>query len=473
MTNHHRPSITNICTCAIFIVCTLAFGFLSSNSKAIGQEPTKDKKDEVVKKRQRVAVVSEDGKPIANAKIQPFGLNRSYFWPIREMGEAGSLKTDDQGIVELEYPEMIGGKVRTTSIDCMVSHPEFVGAVARIPVRVDEDSKVTLKNGVRVRIAPVDEDGKPVTAPISALLSGDTPPDSWIRDASGSIETKSIPVGNHQLLIVLPMPDGKTRFSEILSFHFDDKDLVDGVLIDDVELTQGVRVFGRLPDDIPRPIKNGWVQIVQFPLPLQGAANAGLEMLHWAERAPIDKDGNFEFPSLPASGRIQLIALCDGWVSPGENVFTKGTTVQVTGSDLEVDLEMMPTMDAHLEIVDENDQPIENAEIYFSPNQLWADWGSQILGEQMSTLNGIEIQLKLIDESKQIKFRRAETYSGKTDAQGKCSILNLPLRSSHSFGVGKKGVGSKELTLEPPTTEAGESRQISRQKITLTKDDDE
>lgn len=465
-----RNTQAHNCTEASSFTFAFAIGLLFSLSAAHAQEPPNT---EVVKKRQRISVVSQDGKPIANAKIKPFGLNMSYFWPERDMGVASVHITDEHGIAEIEYPEMIGGKVRTTTLDCTVSHPAYVGSVARIPIRVDENTEVALKNGVRVRIAPVDEDGKPVTAAFTGLLSGDFSLDSWIRDASGAIETRSIPIGDHQLLIVQPMPNGKTRFSELLSFHFDEKDRETGVLIDDIELSEGIRVFGKLPDDIPRPIINGSVQIVQFPLILEQAANAGLEMVHWTAHTPIDEEGNFEFKSLPPSGRIQLIALCDGWVSPGENIFTKGTTVQITGGDTEVDLEMIPTMDAQLTVVDENDDPIVDANVSFNPNQLWADWGSQLLGQKMDSLTEIEFQLQLIDESKKPKSERFNLYSSKTDAKGQCIIRNLPLRTTHSLAVGKKGVGSKELNLGPPTAEPGEPRQIARQKVTLTEEDSE
>ena len=60
-------------------------------------------------------------------------------------------------------------------------------------------------------------------------------------------------------MLVQPMKDNKTRFSEALFFHFNDRDQEVGVVVDDVELLPGARVYGKLPSNIKRPIKDGVV----------------------------------------------------------------------------------------------------------------------------------------------------------------------------------------------------------------------
>ncbi len=37
--------------------------------------------------------------------------------------------------------------------------------------------------------------------------------------------------------------------------------------------------------------------------------------LLWWDRVPLETDGSFVFSSLPRSGKVHLIAVCDGWVS--------------------------------------------------------------------------------------------------------------------------------------------------------------
>ncbi len=432
-------------------------------------------KESLVRKSQRVMAIDSDGKPVVGVSIKPFGLNMSYFWPDSLLGEPVEMRTDQAGLATLEYPQIFADGVQCKSIDCVVVHPEYVGAIARIPVSEIDDYKLTLKKGVRFCLKAIDEEGEPIKERFAAMMSGDTPPIFRQVETNGSIETKSAAQGGHQVMLVQPRPDGKTRFSEALFFHFSDKDQEDGVVVDDVELLPGTRVFGRLPDDIARPVTNGVVMACQMPMEIKNAAELKLRSLMWSDWTTVADDGTFEFPSMPRSGRLQLIALCDGWVSPGERIMTKGQMFSVSEEDLEVALDMEPTMDAIIDVNDEFGNPIEEAYVGFWPNELWQDYGSQILGERSKSMEQAEAQ---IGTAKPAKLKnRFDLFSGKTNEKGRIQVRNLPSRSAQEFSVGKKGFEAFSKSINPPSKEEGfnaesTERPTSRIVVTLKKSDD-
>lgn len=70
-----------------------------------------------------------------------------------------------------------------------------------------------------------------------------------------------------------------------------------------VELQPGVRVFGKLPSNIKRPVKDGVVIARQQPMPMTNAREFGMRQLMWGEWTTIAEDGSFEFLSMPRSGK--------------------------------------------------------------------------------------------------------------------------------------------------------------------------
>ncbi len=427
-------------------------------------------KESLVKKTQRVTLIDSDGKPIDGVSIKPFGLNLSYFWPDSLLGDPVETFTDIAGLAILEYPQLFADGVQCKSIDCIVAHTEYVGVVVRIPVNDTDDYKLTLKKGVRFSLKGIDEEGVPIKQRFAAMMSGDTPPKFRHVELDGSIETKGAAQGGHQVMLVQPMRDGKTRFSEALFFHFSDKDQEDGVLVDDVELIPGIRVFGSLPDDIARPVTNGVVMACQMPMEIKNAAELKLRSLMWTDWTTVAEDGTFEFPSLPRSGRLQLIALCDGWVSPGERIMTKGQLFSVSDEDLEVSLNMEPTMDAIIDVKDAFGKPIEDAHVGFWPNELWQDYGSQILGERSKSIEQAQSQIEPSQASKP-HIHRFDAFSGKTNEQGRIRIQNLPTRSAQEFSVGKKGFDPFTKSINPPSKDDGvdaESTERPTSQIVVT-----
>ena len=405
-------------------------------------------KEDLVTKMQKVQAVDADGNPIEGVSVKPFGLNTSYFWPESLMGKPVTYTTDKNGFVSLAYPELFADSVHCKSIDCMVEHLDYVGTVARIPINEADPQKVTLSKGVRFGLKAIDLDGLPIKERFGAMMSGDSTPIFRQVGTEGLLETKGASLGPHQVMLVQPMADNKTRFSEALFVNFKDRDQEVGVVLDDVELQPGVRVFGKLPSNIQRPIKDGVVLARQQPLPITDARELGMRQLMWGAWTTIAEDGSFEFSSMPRSGKIQVIAMCDGWVALDEGRMTKGQTFSVSDEDLEVELELQPTMDAIINVKDEAGNPIQDASVGFWPNQLWEDFGSQILGERWRSVDQVKAQVAQDEAS--VTFDRVNAFLEKTDAKGRAIIRNLPIRSEHQFVVEKRGFSSPEQTLPLP-----------------------
>jgi hypothetical protein len=427
----------------------------------------------LIKKKQRILVVGPDDKPIANASFKPWGLNSNYFWPTKQMGPATAHRTNADGIAEVDYPETIGGTVQCTSIDGVVAHPDYIRAIARVTVSESKDFEVKLKQGVSFKLKAVDEDGKPLSKPFSVVMSGDTPPENWNDLGNGTIESKAIPNGDHQAMIVMPGTDGKTCFSEPLFIRVGEKDREKGVLLEDVEVYVGTRLTGKISDNVPRPIRDGQVMALQAPMPIEDPQNLGIETLRWGEWVPIREDGSFEFISLPRSGKIQMIAKCDGFVGKADDRgFTIGESFEIEEVETRVTLEMTPTIDVEIVVTDKAGLPISGADVGFNPNQRWAGWGSQILGERWKSMADVVARLdptKSVPES-EMTFR---DFSSETDAEGIARIRNLP-QDERNFYVGKKEYEVQEqveISFDPAQLKQTNGRRVFRKKVVLLKEE--
>ena len=449
-------------------VCSVLL--LSPMLVAQDSDKTDPESAKLIKKKQRILVVGPDDKPIANASFKAWGLNTSYFWPTKQMGPPTAQRTNADGIAEVDYPEMIAGTVLCTSIDGIVSHPDYIRAIARVTVSESKDFEVILKQGVSFKLKAVDEDGKPLSKPFSVIMSGETPPENWNDLGTGTIESKAIPNGDHQAMIVMPGTDGKTCFSEPLFIRVGEKDREKGVLLEDVEVYTGTRLTGKISDKVPRPIRDGQVMALQTPMPFEDKQNVGIETLRWGEWVPIREDGSFEFVSLPRSGKIQMIAKCDGFV--GKRGFTNDESFDIEELETNVTLEMTPTIDVEIVVTDNAGLPISGASVGSSPNQLWAGWGSQILGTKWKSIDEVVARL---DPTKSVPEREMafRDFSSKTDAEGIARIRNLP-QDERDFYVGKKEYEVQEqveLSLDPAQLKQTNGRRVFRKKVVLLKED--
>jgi len=212
---------------------------------------------------------------------------------------------------------------------------------------------------------------------------------------------------------------------------------------------------------------------LQAPMPFEDKQNVGIETLRWGEWVPIREDGSFEFVSLPRSGKIQMIAKCDGFVGKADDRgFTIGESFEIDETETKVTLAMEPTIDVEIVVTDKAGLPVSGADVGFNPNQLWAGWGSQILGERWKSMADVVDRL---DPTKSVPEREMtfRDYSSETDAEGIARIRNLP-QDERDFYVGKREYEVQEqveLSFEPALLKQTNGRRVFRKKVILLKEE--
>jgi hypothetical protein len=212
----------------------------------------------------------------------------------------------------------------------------------------------------------------------------------------------------------------------------------------DVPLQAGLKVTGKLVDAVPRPVKNGKVIVWCLPKPAGDVYADENPSVYWEDLVDIDEDGTFTFPSIPKTGKIQMIAICDGWVITSSG--PEGQTVSGVRYDLDsleiddnqvtdIELPMSPTGTLRVTVCTSEGDPIPGATVSVWPNQLLDQGGSTILGTGESTSQLIQ---KQIDPTWKIEVDTNnwdKGFTSKTDAEGVALIHNLPKGIPNYFGV--------------------------------------
>ena len=392
-------------------------------------------------------VVDTDGRPVADASVLPwavgtnggsFGVPGKKFPPVR---------TDAEGIARIVIPsgedrELKNFKyLRKDDINefaLEVRHPDhpawckYLAADGKQVVVLGPSTTVEIRAHRRTDVDLVDQ--------LFPMLSATTDFTDWSQD-NGKLTLRRVDLAGDEpwrwLRIVHAPDQGSAWFSDLIDL----KQEAGNPISLDVPLKPGVRVVGHLAEDVPRPIKNGRVvaKIVD--------GSKSWTNWEWQATAEIAPDGTFELNSLPRDENLQLIAICDGWVSRspsieevndyGEkyhyNLKYRGPNsvqvfpqlVRIGGLAANPDVRMDPTATCEVTVVDENKSPIANADVEFWPNEYFFGSGSSILGVGRNTIEEIRAELKSGKPEKP-QFIRDSRYSAKTDANGKAIVANLP-----------------------------------------------
>ncbi len=161
-------------------------------------------------------------------------------------------------------------------------------------------------------------------------------------------------------------PDGNYWFSPALT-----PDVKSGVPNEfTANLEPGIRITGRVADEVPRPVKNTLIYVHVSPADLNSQGR-----LAWSDRRPLREDGTFEFPSLPP-GDMQFVVLMEGWTSPltpgddGKNHPWSAGLIPQSRSDLVVP--MQRTASCEVTVVDDQGKAVPGAAVrttaFFTPH---------------------------------------------------------------------------------------------------------
>ena len=155
-----------------------------------------------------------------------------------------------------------------------------------------------------------------LTAEISDMWPAGT--NFWQRTGPVLWSKKATPGKAHLRALHFPL-EGPVMFSETVSFEAKAGETNEFAL----ELKPGVRVAGRLDESVPRPVRGGRVCTRVFEEGHDGDSSAPV----WIGWRPLSAEGTFAFESLPL-GRMEIIGMCDGFVSANGKPVGRGATSQ-------------------------------------------------------------------------------------------------------------------------------------------------
>ena len=330
------------------------------------------------------------------------------------------------------------------------AHPQWQGRAGgrgTVPIVLPEGTDITVKahlgndSAPADRLYPVLEYWKPLK----------------LEDENGVLRVRNIDLsGQNQSLRVVHVPEsGPAWFSELLDLSAKGKA---PQLSFDVELKPAVRLEGQLSESVPRPIENGRV-VASF------VGRGSFSVANWVAVAQVAPDGTFAFESLPPNENAQLVAVCDGWVSQSPSVkevkaysnqhqfpvgdyetIFRGSVYNVFPQLVHLEGPSNSISDspcvrtgsiAELRVVDEHAQPIENASIGFSPNELRFNSGASLVGWGFDHLTLIREQLDSGQPSVNDEPWATWTggrYSSQTDDRGIATVAGIPAGAGSQAG---------------------------------------
>ena len=390
-----------------------------------------------------VRVTNEEDQPIVGAEVTRTGLGSSgthISWD--EDRDIKPVLTGDDGIADLSYPHFwkLGEISRpTTGVSLLVEHPDY-GYIddlhISVPLKNESPSMITFVRGVRLELQPT-IDGQPADLDnIYAAWPGlrHSSPDSIERTARGTLQLPPIKPGSTKVRLVRLEGEKATHFS---TFH--KIDLLPGEPAQlEIPLHPAVTIHGVLSDNVPRPVRNGIVQVIALPPTKEDDSG-------WGTGRPIRPDGSFTIEGWPADETLQVIALCDGFHATSGTAPAGITEDRVSSSlrpqvfqplhNQRIEVSMTPLVECVVDIVNQKGEPVADARVGSSHNVRWWNGGSSIYcypvgyGEKF---------LADYDYRQASKSNQPLPFSGKTNAQGRI-VLQIPAGRRRSIIVGSKG----------------------------------
>ncbi|QDT09475.1 hypothetical protein [Planctomycetes bacterium K23_9] len=419
-----------------------------------------------------LTVTDETGKPLQGVRVIGTGLRvkedpgSHYGWPTSNVGKRPEVFTDAMGKATFKVPEKFGRHpdwVHTTVVTYSLSHAEFISRRVETPCAAVPCTEQMVP-GCELIVSAVDPQ-RQIIPNLSVLIAGNQP--KFIAgEGPGVLRSRSIPRGRRQTMLVRADREQQRHlFSRVLSLNFAESKKVS---LRGLALKNGLEIFGTLSDDVKRPVTNGVVISWSIPKPDGNVHAKENASIGWKDFAEIRPDGSYHFPSLPPTGKLQFIAICDGWIidskGPG-GFFTRGITHDLdekefdddgSGHDVWDDLEipMTPTASIQVSVKTPDGKPLPGAKLATWPNQLFEMSGSQWLGAIYPTAD-------FLDRDWTPKPHRLckspQRYESTSDKDGVAILSDVPL--------GKMSISVSHDDYQVPKEKELRDRNVS---VTLT-----
>jgi beta-lactamase regulating signal transducer with metallopeptidase domain len=394
-------------------------------------------------KKVLVVVQDEEGKPIEGATILPTGFRvkgihgaDAYGWNKKLFGPPEKAVTDSEGKAYVKYPveSIPEEKEFTGELILAVAHPEFASVFIQSYSVDSPEQPIQLTRGLHLEVSGYyGSNHQPVTDLIPNLTEG--VPQEWRKMDNGVFAFDKLSPGGHLLQFMGRLPSGEIVYSETFPFTAEKEKEYNFAL----EMKSGIRLEGRIDDQVPRPVKNGRVMIdvrpKEYPAlnvieDYYAADQKYGGRYFWHSYRPINEDGSFVFESVPP-GTADVVVLGDGFASKTigqlqnrvNGALVKGPIMAIpqafplvsTVTKIEVATE--PTATLEFTATTKSGRPIEGVEVGMFPAAF--------------RMRGMFGWVKNSSEEpyREIPHLSDPIFSGKTDINGKLVLNNIPAES--------------------------------------------
>ncbi len=439
-----------------------------------------------------IQVLDENEQPIVGADVQ-FQFQHSGDGSFM-IDALNSTKTDAEGRVKTEAPEGSESVYISIKADGFGKFSESQQPTG--------SSIIRLKRGRVIHVRAVDEAGELLDKAVPLLQGHRTWGREFVAQDDGTFKSPAVDMKRRLMRVVSAQQDGPLLFSDLLDVE-SLKPGDDGIT--QVTLKPGTRLTGRLDDSVPRPITEGYVDLMVVE-----GLNHTLSTSHnrfqtgawaWEDSAPVQPDGTFTFESVPSGGVAQVHVVVDGYMSinpplkelaeiirthaNGDETTLKGLQeyvsrramwpylVPVRQPTAEVVIACQKTASCDFRILDPGGNPIPDATVSFSPNGIFIngslfipgsnDYGEAALVHQLfrgqanrDTVNKQDPTPRDIAIAKEREWARRSFLGAKSDADGRVKIRNLPGGTRESFRVNAAGFVLPHSPLYPDSEDRRE-----------------
>lgn len=400
----------------------------------------------------KFVVTTQKGTPVVGALVVPKGFYMAKSSGQIPEGVFRDQKTDAAGMVRIALPATGDGpgyermkqafQAGVSAMDVSVEHPNFPAASCNSKSDLE---RITLSDPATIEIRAHRENDATLLTDLEFLVDSRWSAAFGGRTVSDGVVTlQNVDLFSDrslkQMRVVHFPENAPPLFSDLINLPQKEEP----ALKYDLVLKPGVRVEGRLADQVPRPVKNGRV--------MASIARCTKTYVRWfmSATAEIAPDGSFVFESLPDGEMLQIVALCEGWVSTptglpeierfvaeGELKSWSGAQISRTqllpqlchlqGQAVRPVVAMVQTARCELRVLDENGSPLPGIAVSCGPNYHYINGGSNLLGRGIDSLDREYIKLAT-GEKKRTKPPEvpAIPYQGVTDASGTVVISGLP-----------------------------------------------
>lgn len=408
----------------------------------------------------KVVLTGPDGEAVVGAMVMPYAMRMVEidghgFWDERTLGVPKESVSDAKGVATIRYPASMQmglfGKLTTKLVTFQIKHTDYVRQVVDCELGPDFAQPITstdvqLKKGCEVELAAVDSNGARITE-FGVLMAGPYGADIWAKTEDGGRRTSAVNDGSWQTMLVAPQEDGPTLFSGLLPLRVRPSQ---AVRMRNVLLTPGTVVQGKLSDIVPRPVRNGYAITITVPKPAGNSYAEKEPSLTWYTTVPIDEDGTFTLPSIPRSGKIQIIAVCDNFVCtttmPEAGPFVMGQLFDVSDGDMSVAVDMEPTASVEITIRRPDGSLLDSGTVSAWPNQKYYLGGSTYVGSGFNSLDALKRQMLPTGEKTDdpwLGLQREFPFGEQPVVEGVVTLRGLPVGA---IGANRAGLQDEEFT---------------------------